>query len=126
MTDVKIIVVDPMTYENKVLYEYHTTKEILLISPLFKKWFNTVESVGDFIEIGNNDFSGISNLMLFNKTDTHKYLVSINCEMYTHLLGMLHLPLISDVLTYITTKQKPDIYRIRMFEKCLTFLQILS
>lgn len=126
MTDVKIIVMDPMTYENKVLYEYHTTKEILLISPLFKEWFNTVESVGDFIEIGDNGFSGISNLMLFNNTDTHKYLVSINCEMYTHLLGMLHPPLISDVLTYITTKQKPDIQRIHMFEKCLKFLQILS
>ena len=126
MNKVKIIVYDPMTH-NKIIYEYTTTRVILEKSDKFKEWFKHLDIYRDFIEIGEQGYSGLCNLMLFNKYGDTPYLLTINCAKYVHDLGMLHPPVISNILNYlngIKEEISETDYRDQKFKECLKYLKL--
>ena len=103
--NVHVIVNNPCNPEI-ITYETYTSKMLLCNIPKFKQWFDSVEMYGDYIEIGNEGYSGLSNLMLFNKNDSLPYLLSINCDRYAHDLGMYNPPIIDDLISYCKFKNK--------------------
>lgn len=115
---VRIIVMDPCHFD-KIKYETFTYKSVLCKLPKFKKWFDAVEIYKDYIEIGEEGYNGKSNLMLFDKYEHYPYMMAINCERYAHNLGMLTPPIITDIIHYCNTGEKPSEERMKLFE---TFL----
>ena len=101
MDSVKITVLCPLS--GIIIYECYTTKELLCISPLFQAWFRGIDRFKDYIEIGNQGYSGVSNLMLFYKKD-NGYLLTINCKYFTHILGRGDPPNIKKVIDYLNVK----------------------
>ena len=123
---VRIVVYDP-THHNKIVHEYQSTRGVLEKSEQFKSWFHELEVYGDYVEIGDNGYSGLSNLMLSNKWSEHPYLLSINCAKFTHNLGMLNPPIIENILDYLNGKEitlSNIEYRGQLFSECLYFLKI--
>ena len=119
---VLIFVLDPLKRTETNKY-YETTRHKLEKLNKFKVWFATVDIVKDYIEIGDNDCSGVSNLMLFYNHDC--YQLFINCEKYAHDLGMYDPPIISNILEYLddlpinfNTPQRE-----RLFNACLEDLK---
>jgi len=125
--NVRILVMDPMSYGGKAVYKFNTSRQLLeKHSEVFKGWFKSIDLYKDYIEIGDQGVPGSTNIMLFYKNDQTPYLITINCEYYTHKLGMLHPPIISDVLNHINGIQShtKEINRAILLEDCLNFLKI--
>lgn len=104
MNEVKILVYD---LSGIVKEEYKTSRENLVKLNIFQTWFNSCEFYQDYIEIGEG-YSGLSNLMLFNKNETSSYLLTINCENYEHELGKYKPPIISDIIKYVENGELPS------------------
>ena len=58
------------------------------------------------LEIGDEGYSGLSNLMLFDKNEC-SYLLTVNCKDYTHELGKYEPAVISDVIRYVEEGKMP-------------------
>lgn len=120
---VRIVVNDPCN-PRVMKYETYTSKNILCNLPIFKSWFDAVEIYQDFIEIGNEGYNGVSNLMLFNTYGSNPYLLGINCDRYVHDLGMYDPPIICDVINYCTSQTIPlDDKRIEICKNYFTIMK---
>ena len=118
--NVHIIVHDPCN-PGIFLYEIYFSKLLLCKIPLFKSWFDAVEVYQDYIELGNESYSGVSNLMFFDKNDKCPYVLEINCDHCAHDLGMYTPPVIVDIINYCTYGTKPsDDKRLIIFQKYFT------
>ena len=116
---VHVIVNDPCN-PSVVLYETYTSKNVLCILPKIKTWFDAVDIYQDYIEIGNEGYSGVSNLMLFFPYESEPYLLAINCKCYAHSLGMYNPPIIFDLINYCVSGIKPsEPKRLRVCEEYL-------
>jgi len=98
MNDVRVIVND---LEGNTKEAYKTTKSNLCKLKIFKEWFRICEIYQDYIEIGEEGYSGLSNLMLFDKNENCSYLLTVNCEGYEHELGKYEPAVISDIIRYV-------------------------
>lgn len=105
--NVRIIVNDPCN-PDMIKYETYFSKSLLCTLPKFKSWFDAVEIYQDYIEIGDEGYNGVSNLMLFDKNEHCPYLLAINCDCYAHELGMYNPPIICDVIDYCTSQTIPS------------------
>jgi len=137
--DVEIIVSCPLSGE--ALYRYYCSRQFLdSKSGTFQEWFKAVDFYKDYIEIGNNGFSGVSDLMLFYKNPNHDdfYSFYINCSMYENMLGMVtgtsnlrdapkdpetRVPVILRILEYIDGEYSSNEYS---FHECLKYLKIIN
>ena len=122
--DVRITINSPMK-ESTVLHTYYTSRKLLEKSPVFTKWFQQLDLYEDYVEIGDNCYNGVSDLMLFNNMDSYYELV-INCSRFCHTLALYDKydnPNILRVLEYLNgtyAKYTGDYY----FNNCLEFLQL--
>ena len=104
---VDIIVFDPNDINNnEIIYELSTTKEVLCKIPKFREWFHNVEFYGEYLEIGDNQYCGLSNMTLINKSEKQNYVLSINCYRHLHYLGVRSPPIIQDIVNILSCKNK--------------------
>lgn len=104
---VDIIVFDPNDMNNtEIIYELSTTKGVLCKIPKFQEWFHNVEFYGEYLDIGDNEFNGLSNMTLVNKSKKQNYVLSINCYRHLHPLGVRSPPIIQDVVNILSCKNK--------------------
>ena len=113
--EVRVIVND---FEGNTKEEYKTTKECLCKLRVFQEWFSACEIYQDYIEIGGEGYSGLSNLMLFDKNEKYSYLLSVNCKGYEHELGKYDPPVICDIIRYVEEEKMPkDEKRLNIINK---------
>ena len=137
--NVEIVISCPLSGD--ILYTYYCSRAFLECrSVVFQDWFKQVDFYKDYIEIGENGYSGLSDLMLFYENpETGFYSFCINCSMYANILGVIssysntgimsdisnesekRVPIILRVLEYIDGTYSSNEYR---FIKCLEYLKI--
>ena len=123
--DVEISISSPMN-DGLILHKYYTSRAFLEKSPKFKEWFDSVDFYKDYIEIGDNGYSGLSDLMLFYKYNGF-YSLYINCSRYCHTFALysrtdsVKIPYILKVLEYMDGNYNSDDLN---FNQCLKILRI--